>query len=581
MSEGLPDWRAAVEQLTAEGAEFEMTEELVLGRRVRTYVRGPRTLDEIVRSMPGHGDRIHYVYEGEHLTYTETHSRIVGLARWLREVGIVPGDRVALAMRNYPEWPVVFWAVVSVGAVAVPLNAWWTGRELAYAIGDCGPKLLFADAERMERLATVGSTGGMIRIGVRAPGAGDLDMEDLLPRSTPTEGELPELPEVDLHPDRDATIFYTSGTTGSPKGAVGTHRNMLSNLHAVRFRSAAAALMRGEDPADLPRRSMLLAVPLFHVTGCHSIMQPTAAAGGRLVAMYRWDPVRAVELIAREEVTAFTGVPTMVLELLDAQERLGIALPSLRYIGAGGAPAPPEMVRRITTQLGIEAGNGYGMTESSALAVATSGPLYRAAPDSVGHPPPVTDVRIVDEDGRTLGVGESGELWIRGPNVVRGYWNRPEATAEAITDGWLHSGDVAVMDADGTVRIVDRIKDVVIRGGENIYCVEVEDALYEHPGVREAVVFGLPHERLGDELAAVVVVRPGFDLDAEAVATHVGERLARFKVPTRIHLRSDALPRNASGKLLKRQVREEVLASGAGRSPRDRSAPEAGDSRGG
>jgi len=561
VSEGLPDWTAAVEQLTARGAEFEMTEQLVLGRRVRTYVRGPRTLVEIVRSMAGHGDRIYYAYEGEYLTYAEAHARIVRLAHWLLEAGVEPGDRVGVAMRNYPEWPVVFWAAVSVGAIAVPLNAWWTGRELAFAIEDCEPVMVFADADRLERLKSTGPGSGPMSIGVRTRGVGDLDLEDILHSSADGGIVSPDLPEVALGPESDATIFYTSGTTGFPKGAVGTHRNMLSNLHAVRFRSAAAALMRGEDPADLPRRSMLLAVPLFHVTGCHSIMQPTTAAGGRLVAMHRWDPERAVELIAREEVTAFTGVPTMVLELLDAQRRLGVELPTLKYIGAGGAPAPPEMVRRVTSQLGIEAGNGYGMTESSALAVATSGPLYRAAPDSVGRPPPVTDVKVVDEAGRTVGVGESGELWIRGPNVVRGYWNRPEATAEAITDGWLHSGDVAVVDSEGTVRIVDRIKDVVIRGGENIYCVEVEDALYEHPGVLEAVAFGVPHERLGDELAVVVVTRPGFDLGVEAIEAHVGERLARFKVPTRIYLRTDPLPRNASGKLLKRSVREQILVA--------------------
>ncbi len=564
MTSGLPDWNDAVEILTAEGAEFEMTEETVLGRRVRTYLRGPRTLREIVRSMTEHGDRVYYAYEGEYVTYSEAHDRVVRVAHWLLGTGVEPGDRVALAMRNYPEWPIVFWAAVSIGAIAVPLNAWWTGRELSYAIEDCGPAVLFGDAERLERLGSVGPFTGLTTVGVRSPGAGDLQFEEVLAGPVGSDPVPRHLPDVELHPDRDATIFYTSGTTGFPKGAVGTHRNMLSNLHAVRFRSAAAALMRGEDPADLPRRSMLLAVPLFHVTGCHSIMQPTTAAGGRLVAMYRWDPERAVELIAQEGITAFTGVPTMVLELLDAQARLGLELPTLRYIGAGGAPAPPEMVRRITAQLGIEAGNGYGMTESSALAVATSGPLYRAAPDSIGHPPPVTDVKIVDEEGRSVAVGESGELWIRGPNVVRGYWNDPEATAEAITDGWLHSGDVAVLDEDGTIRIVDRLKDVVIRGGENIYCVEVEDALYEHPGVQEVVAFGIPHQSLGDELAVVVVTRPGFDMDAESIKAHVGERLARFKVPTRVYLQADPLPRNASGKLLKRQVRQEILAAEAG-----------------
>jgi long-chain acyl-CoA synthetase len=369
------------------------------------------------------------------------------------------------------------------------------------------------------------------------------------------------LPDVDLGPEDDATIFYTSGTTGSPKGAVGTHRNICTNLMSLFFVAMQGALRAGgAGGPGAGQNAYLLSVPLFHATGCHSVLVSNTAAGGKLVMMHRWDPERALELIERERITIFGGVPAMVWQVLDSPDFARRDTSSVTSIGYGGAPAPPELVRRIKAHFPTgHPSNGYGLTETSSVTTMNSGSDYERKPDSVGPPVPVVDVKVVDESGAELPPGETGELWVKGPNVVRGYWDNPEATATTFTDGWLHTGDVAQIDDEGFVHIVDRAKDMVIRGGENVYSVEVEAVLFEHPAVRDAAVIGIPHAVLGEEVGAVVQVRPGADVGVEDLRDHVAARMAAFKVPVRFWLREDELPRNPAGKVLKRELRDQLV----------------------
>ncbi len=386
------------------------------------------------------------------------------------------------------------------------------------------------------------------------------------------------LPTVELDPEDDATIFYTSGTTGRPKGALGTQRNICTNLMSLVFCAARGAARSDAPPAAMPgagvqtgqnavqnavQNAYLLSVPFFHATGCHSVLVANLAFGGKIVIMYRWDAGRALELIERERITTFGGVPAMVWQVLDHPDFDKRDLSSVKSIGYGGAPAAPELVRRIEAMFpGRTPSNGYGLTETSSVTTMNSGSDYLLKPESVGVPVPVCDVKVVDADGEALGGGDVGELWIKGPNVVKGYFNKPEATEASFTDGWLHSGDVARLDDEGFVFIVDRAKDMVIRGGENVYCVEVEAALFEHPAVSDAAVIGIPHTVLGEEVGAVVQLAPGKSASEDELKRHVAERLAAFKVPVRIWFRDEPLPRNPAGKILKRDLREELVGEG-------------------
>jgi long-chain acyl-CoA synthetase len=558
----------ATARLTAPGQMFEMVEGESAGHRVRIWKNAPPTLRTILELSRSHGDATFLVYEDERTTFEQHFRSAAQLAHALIERhGVRRGDRVAIAMRNYPEWVVSFWAAAAAGAVVVPLNAWWTGPELAFGLSDSGTAVLFADDERLERLEPhlneIPLRGVVLARG-SAHRAGTDRIEDLL--AAPAQDAA--LPDVPLGPDDDATIFYTSGTTGRPKGAVGTHLNICTNLMSLFFVAQRSALQASAQERDgaAPNRPesrqncFLLSVPLFHATGCHSILVTNTAAGGKLVMMYRWNPERALELIERERVTNFGGVPSMVREVLDSPDFSRRDTSSVTGIGYGGTPAPPDLVRRIKAHFPIgQPSNGYGLTETSSVTTMNSGDDYVRKPDSVGPPVPVVDVKVVSPgDEAELPSGEAGELCIRGPNVVRGYWNRPDATAEVFVDGWFHTGDIARIDDEGFVYIVDRAKDMVIRGGENVYCVEVEAALFEHPDVTDAAVIGVPHEILGEEVGAIVTVRAGSGVTVDDLRRHVAGRLAAFKVPSHIWLRDAPLPRNPAGKVLKRELREQL-----------------------
>ncbi|WP_262402635.1 class I adenylate-forming enzyme family protein [Actinomadura sp. CNU-125] len=371
-------------------------------------------------------------------------------------------------------------------------------------------------------------------------------------------------PAVGLGPEDDATIFYTSGTTGRPKGALGTHRNITGNMVGIAYGMASAGVRAGRELAEVtaPRRRVtLLSVPLFHATGCHSVLVSGAAQGGTVVLMYKWDAGAALRLIERERVTGFGGVPTMAWQVLDSPDFDDYDTSSLTGVSYGGAPAAPALVERIRERLPERVpGNGYGLTETSSVTTYNGGVNYLERPGSVGPPVAVCDVKVVGPDGADLPAGEVGELLIKGPNIIKGYWNRPEETAAAFVDGWFRSGDLARLDGDGFVYIVDRAKDMLIRGGENVYCAEVEAALYEHPAVADCAVIGVPHDVLGEEVGAVLVLRPGSSLTGPQARAFLRGRIAAFKVPSHWWFRDGELPRNPSGKILKTRLREELLA---------------------
>ncbi|HEY2446105.1 MAG TPA: AMP-binding protein, partial [Rhizomicrobium sp.] len=377
------------------------------------------------------------------------------------------------------------------------------------------------------------------------------------------------LPSIALAPDDDVTILYTSGTTGKPKGALGTHRNMNSNIMAAGFSAARNFLRRGEpipvlDPLTAPQRAALLSVPLFHATGCFAVLNPALYSGGKIVLMRKWDIERALQLIEKEKINLAGGVPTIAWQLIEHPMRSAYDLSSLESVAYGGAPSAPELVRKVSDAFPKSLpGNGWGMTETSATCTTHSGEDYQNRPDSCGPAVAACDLKVVGPDGTILPCGEVGELWARGPNIVKGYWNRPQATAETFVDGWVRTGDLARLDEEGFCTIVDRAKDMLIRGGENIYCVEVENALYEHPAVVDAALVGVPHHSLGEEPVAVVHLKSGTPATEEDLRGFVAARLAAFKVPVRIVFWPETLPRNPNGKILKSELKSAIGSLGS------------------
>jgi acyl-CoA synthetase (AMP-forming)/AMP-acid ligase II len=553
--------------LCAPGAPFEMEHVAAHGRAFRAWKHAPVHLAALAQIGRGHGSREFLVYEDERVTFDGWFRAVAALAQHLRDLGIGPGDRVAIAMRNLPEWPVAFFAVTTLGAICVPLNAWWTGAELAYGLKTAGVCALIADGERIDRIAPllpeVGCVEHVFATRMRELPVGVAALESVIGRPG-DYAALPgrDLPVADLAPDAEATIFYTSGTTGHPKGALGTHRNLVTNILSSAYVAAAALLRRGEVPPPPAPRTALVSIPLFHVTACSAMLMGSVYAGNKLVFMRRWDAGAALALIERERINLAGGVPTIAWQLLEHPDREKYDLSSLESVSYGGAPSAPDLVRKISAVFGARPGNGWGMTETMATVTNIIGEDYLARPDSCGTAVAVADLRVVDpETMADLPVGEVGELWARGPMVVKGYWNNPEASAATFVDGWVRTGDLARLDAEGYCFIVDRAKDIVIRGGENIYSAEVENALYDHPAVMDAAVIGLAHQTLGEEPAAVVHLAPGHSATEPELRGWVGERLAAFKVPVKILFHPETLPRNANGKILKRDLKHLFKAS--------------------
>ncbi len=551
------DRQAALAEFTGPGRPYEMTTVAVDGAEYRVFTNAPGNLRELYRSGLEFADRDFFVYQDERYSYRDGWQMAARVANQLLARGIEPGDRVGIALRNYPEWIWAFMGITSAGAIAVAMNAWWSGEELVYGIEDSGLDLLFADRERLERVTPFLNELDVDVVTVRCPNDVHSDWDSFL------AGASSEMPEHRIAPDTDASIIYTSGYTSRPKGVLSTHRAIIHALlgweSAIAFAAERSPELREKAPAEPP--AMLLAVPLFHVNGLHVQLLSSFRQGRKVVGMYKWDAEEALRLIEEERISALQGVPTMTWEVMRSPSLRSYDTSSLAYVGGGGAAMAPDQARRIGEHLGDGVpGTGYGMTETNAIATTIAGRSLLKRPRSCGRPvAPLVSIKIVDERGEELPRGQSGEIWIHGAMNFRGYWNKPEATRETLTDGWVHTGDIGHMDEAGYVFITDREKDMVIRGGENIGCQEVEAILHDHPAVSECAVFGVPDERLGETLAAVIMVKPGAELDAETVKVHVGERLARFKVPEHVWLQRDLLPRIASGKIYKRRLRDEAI----------------------
>lgn len=553
----------AIAEVTATGT-YELVEQDIRGVPCRVFVNAPQNLHALFNS--NRSDNEFYIYENERYTFEDMYQRGAKLGRFLvDELGIEKGDRVAISLRNYPEWVIAFEAVTSIGGIAMCMNALWEADELEYGLLHGGAKAIVADQERLDRVAQCDNLGELKVITVRANNApeGSTPIADIL------SSEETDMPNVDVSPDDDATILYTSGSTGHPKGVVSSHRNVISALfsweldgavgmHMLRKRleSEGKEVPTAEPPPYPP--AMLLGVPLFHVAGSHAVMLQSFRSQRKIVAMYKWNAEKGAELIEQERISAFTAPAAMTGDMIEVAKKTDRDLSSLRSVGGGGAPRAPEQVKNLAKTFGSGSpGTGWGMTETNAIGTGIGGEDYLNHPESSGKCSPVLDMRIMDEEGNLHESGVRGELLIRGSSMFREYWDRPDANDESFIDGWFRTGDVATIDEEGYLYIVDRIKQLVIRGGENISCGEVEAAILEHPDVMEASVYGVPDERMGEEVGVSLFAKG--DLSEDELSGFLVSRLAKFKIPKYYRFSSDALPRIASGKINKRSLREEAV----------------------
>lgn len=547
-----PTRAQAIAELTAPGQPFELVETVANGRRIRAFRNAPRSLREMFEATAT--DLPFLAYGDERWTFAQAWTEAARIAQVLVvECGVRPGDRVAISLRNYPEWILAFTAITSIGAIAVAMNAHWQADEMDYGLRDSGARVLLADAERLDRLARCAPIPGLEVLAVRteATPAGARSLAALVAAA----GARP-MPPATPDPDDVATILYTSGSTGHPKGVVATHRNILSSMLSWELDRAIAQRVTGVVAGLEPGQDgTLLAVPLFHVTGLAASLLASYRSQRRVVCMYRWDPEVAAALIERERLVSVVGPAAVTSDLLRVAAQGRHDLSSLVSVGGGGAPRAPEQVVRIdATFANARPQTGWGMTETFAIGVGIDGDDYLARPESSGRASQVLDLRVVDAHGSVLPAGARGELQVRGASLFREYWHRPDATREAFDGDWFRTGDIAYVDDDGFVFIVDRLKDLIIRGGENIGCGQVEAVLLQHPLVHEAAVYAVPDDRLGEEVGATVYADPG--LDANALRVFAAARLAAFEVPRHIRIASQPLPRTATGKILKRALRE-------------------------
>ena len=549
--------------VTAPGQIFELIDAEVFGIKMQVFKNAPAHLGQVFAGARGHGDKTFLVYEGETYTFTQAMDQIDALSNLLvNTYGVKKGDRVAVAMRNYPEWVMSFAAIISVGAISVSMNSWWVEDEMDFALQDSGAKVLICDQQRFDIAAASCTKLGVKVLVVRAekplPSGVDKWQDALAPH---LKAAL-KCPVVDIKSDDDATILYTSGTTGRPKGAVSTHRAIISALMAFSSRNSVLTMsgtkLKDVTGPEIPT-SFILIVPLFHVTGCVPVMMSCFIAGLKLAIMYKWDAEKALEMIEREQITNFVGVPTQSWDLVNSPVFDKYDTSSLRAVGGGGAPSPTSLVGKVNDK--VKNGSpqlGYGMTETNAFGPAITGSDYLERPSSTGRAVLPMRVEVRDENLKPLPTGEAGEIWFFGAMLIRGYWNRPDATAETIVDGWLRSGDIGRLDAEGFVYVEDRVKDMILRAGENIYGAEVESAIYDHPDVHEAAVFGVPHDRLGEEVGVAILPKAGVVLDPKNLWSFLEGKIAPFKVPAHVIVMSEPLPRNAAGKFLKRELQKRL-----------------------
>ena len=561
MSDSLVQQRLdAFARITAVGEPYELVDREDIRGPVQTFVNAPTSLRQVYEDAVSDVEFV--VAEDQRWTFAEFWNDAATIGHLLvHDLGVRKGDRVAISMRNYPEWMLAFTAATSVGAIAVAMNSLWNADEMAYGLTDSGAKVLFADAERLALVESMAQPiEGLQVVAVRHTGSPAADVE--LAVRMAEIGSVP-MPEVDIEPSDSALILYTSGSTGHPKGVLSNHHNVIVALMAWEVEYGALTERPGnvvapEEGSGLVPAS-LLGIPLFHVLGLHAVFLASFRGQRKLVAMYKWDASVAAELIERERIVTFTGPPAVSGDLVRVAQSEGRDLSSLLSVGGGGAARPPEQVGQIDDTFEKALPNtGWGMTETNAIGTIIFGAEYSERRLSSGPALCVIDLRVVDDDGNDLPSGERGELQVRGPSMFREYWNKPEATADSFAeDGWFKTGDVAYIDTDGHLFIVDRIKDLIIRGGENIGCGGVEAALSSHPKVIEAAVYSVPDDRLGEEVGTTMYVTE--DFDETELREYLVDHLAKYEIPRYVTTMTEPLPRTGSGKLLKRQLRDDTI----------------------
>lgn len=551
---------ANIAQLTHADSPWAVEPIDINGITFQHYPKAPQTLIELLDVGRQHGDAEFIVYQNERISYQQFFEQVDSLAWQLQnQLNLQPGERVAIAMRNYPEWMIAFAAIAYAGGVIVPLNSWGKREELEYGLKDSGVKYAFFDLQRFEYVSDILEDLGVQAIVARAEQCLSESVANFAQLTQAGKGKKAENHEVDT--DDLAMIMYTAGTTGDPKGAMASHRNICQAIYNFELASIAAAMSNGGVITKMLERGFpaktLLAVPLFHVSGCHSVFLLSLRANRPIIIMHKWDVETALHTIEQERITTVYAVPTMLMSLLEAEQWDNYDMSSLFAFGAGGSAQPPHLAELIYQRLPDSfPGTGYGMTETSATGFASTGAAYAYKPRSCGTATPIVEVKIVNDLDAEVSQGDEGHIWLKSPGVVKGYWNKPEASKESFHEGWVKTGDIGYLDEEGYLFITDRSKDIVIRAGENISTAEVEAAVLAHPSIEEAAAFGLPHSTLGEELALAVVLKPNVSLNKNELLIYLSEQLAQFKVPSKVFFAQE-LPRNATHKVIKSALREE------------------------
>ena len=550
-------YEEVVAQLTGPGGPFEIETVPVRGRPMKNWKNRERSMREKVERAAGFGDMIFMVQGERRITYGEFARLVWGAAGALQGLGMKKGDRVAVLAYNSPDWLMTLFGATSAGAIGVGLNGWWTAEEIAYGLTDSGSRFLVVDDRLWPRAESiVGKIPGLEKIlfiGQKAP-KGTIPIGEVL---KPADAA----PTTPLDEDDPFVFLYTSGTTGRPKACITTHRGTIAQVTGILFASIANVMLGTSKPlvgGEGGPPAALLTSPLFHVAGLHSGVCTLMTTGAKVVFTGgKFDPEAIMKLIEKERVTLWGAIPTMLHRVVHHEKVKDYDLSSLKSISFGGAPTPPETIAKAREVLPIEPSmaNAYGLTETHGVATTNAGSDLLRRRTAVGRPLPILELKIADDRGVEVPTGKMGELLFYGPTITPGYWNKPEATAETVRDGWLHTGDLGYRDDEGFFFVVDRKKDMLIRGGENVYCTEIEHCLADHPEIVEAAVIGVPDPELGERVKAIVRRAPGSTLDAEAVRRHVGAHLAAFKVPEFVDFTDKPLPRNPAGKLLKNMLR--------------------------